>query len=70
MRGSLSSPANVRLKTEASSELLILPDGGILAHNLTPALAEILAELVPDDPELRQRASSRKRDVSWLCKKG
>ena len=38
-------------------ELLILSDGRILAHNLTPALASILQRLIPDDRDLRRRAA-------------
>lgn len=29
---------------ECSCELLILPDGGIITHNLTPAVAALLKE--------------------------
>jgi hypothetical protein len=39
-----------------SGELLILPDGRILAHNITPALARVLAELAPNDAGMRARA--------------
>lgn len=38
------------------AELLILPDGRILAHNLTPAVAKVLRELNPDDEQIKQRA--------------
>ena len=31
-------------RLECSCELLILPGGGIIAHNLTPAVAELLKE--------------------------
>jgi len=50
------------------SELLILPDGQILVHNLTPAFAGLLAGLNPDcepitsrithPPSLRSAAAS------------
>ena len=33
---------------ESVSELLILPDGRILVHNLTQPFAELLHELNPD----------------------
>jgi hypothetical protein len=39
-----------------SSELLILPDGRILAHNITPAMARVLAELNPADEVMNRRA--------------
>jgi hypothetical protein len=43
-----------------SSELLILPDGRILAHNITPVLARVLAELNPTDEAMNRRARRRK----------
>jgi len=39
-----------------SSELLIMPDGRILAHNITPEMARVLAELNPADEAMNQRA--------------
>jgi hypothetical protein len=52
-------PASAKAATpDASaslSDLLVLPDGNILAHNLTPALAELLKELNPGDEQLRRR---------------
>ena len=42
-------------KTELMSELLIMPDGKIYAHNLTPEMAAVLAELNPGDDEIKQR---------------
>ena len=42
------------------SELLILPDGRILVHNLTPAFADALAQLNPDDDQIRPRARQKK----------
>ena len=38
------------------SELLILPDGRILAHNITPKMARVLAELNPADEAMNRRA--------------
>ncbi|RRJ98367.1 hypothetical protein Ga0100230_008065 [Opitutaceae bacterium TAV3] len=38
------------------AELLILPDGRILAHNITPALAAVLSQLAPHDTAMRHRA--------------
>jgi hypothetical protein len=40
------------------SEILLRPDGRLLVHNLTPAMAALLAELCPDDEALRHRAPS------------
>ncbi len=47
-----------------SAELLLLPDGRILAHNLTPAVAALLARLDPADEAMRQRAASRPLPLS------
>ncbi len=38
------------------TELLIMPDGQILVHNLTPAFAGLLKELNPDDEQIRLRS--------------
>ena len=38
---------------------MILPDGRILAHNLTPGLARLLAKLNPRDAAMRRRARSQ-----------
>lgn len=38
-------------------ELLLLPDGRILVHNLTPAFARVLAALNPADRQLGPRAA-------------
>ena len=45
-----------RIKPQATAELRILPEGRVLANNLTPALAGVLAGLNPVDAVLRQRA--------------
>jgi hypothetical protein len=45
-------------------ELFILPDGTILGHNLTPAMAAILSKLNPADRAMQQRSRRRKRPVS------
>ena len=48
-----------------STELLILPDGKVLVHNLTPAFAGLLGQLNPDDPRfgLRTRAGARRPEA-------
>jgi hypothetical protein len=38
------------------SEILILADGRILAHNITPVMANVLAELNPADIAMNRRA--------------
>ena len=45
--------------TGTVSELLVWPDGRIFAHNITPELAALLADLDPNDPWMRARAESR-----------
>jgi len=40
---------------EAVTRLLLLPDGRVLAHNLTPCMAQILQQLAPGDSILEQR---------------
>jgi len=39
------------------TELLLLPDGQILVHNLTPAFAQLLSELNPNDQEMLSRVT-------------
>jgi len=43
-------------QADTSEEILILTDGRILAHNLTPDLAAVLRELNPNDEPMRRRA--------------
>lgn len=44
------------MRNASSQDILILADGRILAHNLTPAMAAVLRELNPDDQRMRQRS--------------
>ncbi len=44
-----------------STELLILPDGRILVHNLTPAFANLLHELNPDEEQIATRTHHASR---------
>jgi hypothetical protein len=46
------------------TELLIQVDGTVLAHNLTPAMAELLIALNPSDEPMKQRASAIKSQSS------
>ena len=43
------------------SEILILPNGKILAHNMTPEMAAILSELDPKNEAMKKRATKRNR---------
>lgn len=49
------------------SELLILGDGRVLGHNLTPEFTALLAAICPSDPHLRRRqtiAAARRHHAS------
>jgi hypothetical protein len=39
------------------SEILVLPDGRIFAHNISRVMAKVLAELNPADKAMRERAN-------------
>lgn len=39
-----------------TTELLLLPDGQILVHNLTPAFADLLKAFNPNDRQIAARA--------------
>ena len=41
---------------EDTTEFLILADGRLMVHNITPTMAAILSELNPNDELMRQRA--------------
>jgi len=43
------------------TDLLILPDGQVLVHNLTPAMAALLHELNPLDRSMIDRAMVARR---------
>jgi len=47
-----------------TTELLLLPNGQVLVHNLTPTMAALLAELNPADESMRARASGQRSVVS------
>ena len=55
MRRKTASKAEA-LTGEPTSEVLILPDGRILAHNISPVMARVLAKLDPADETMKQRA--------------
>ena len=48
---------------DSVSEILILPDGKILAHNVSVAMAGVLAELDPTDAEMSWRANRLKHEL-------
>jgi hypothetical protein len=45
-------------KPSLTTELLIMPDGRILVHNLTQPFAELLKELNPADEQISPRAAA------------
>src|SRR5215471_8318547 len=46
---------------DAAVDLLILSDGTILIHNLTPAMAAILNKVNPQDKTIQRRAFAKRR---------
>jgi hypothetical protein len=48
----------------STTELLIQADGTVFAHNLTPAMAELLSTLNPSDKPMKQRACAIKPQSS------
>src|ERR1039457_2531753 len=52
---------NQDVETPLTTELLILPDGQILVHNLTQPFAELLKTLNPDDEQISSRAADTGR---------
>ena len=46
---------------ECTSELLILPDGQVLVHNLTPVFAQLLLELNPACDAIAARVAPNER---------
>jgi|KBSMisStaDraftv2_1062788.scaffolds.fasta_scaffold263610_3 hypothetical protein len=60
MKSAQQPPAPPTLSSDVDTitRLLILPDGRVLAHNLTPWMAQILHELAPGDSILEQRQRS------------
>jgi len=46
----------------ATSEMLLLPDGRLLVHNLTPDLAALLSRLNPDDTQIARRTEHPRRN--------
>jgi hypothetical protein len=59
MRAKIASGIAESNTMGSTSELLILPDGKILVHNLTPAFASVLSELNPADEQIQPRTAAR-----------
>ncbi len=62
----LTETSNVKARTaeDLFCDLLVLSDGTILAHNLTPAMAKALQALNPIDETMKQRASRSSKETS------
>lgn len=59
----MNDAARMRRKS-AETELLILPDGRVLVHNLTSMVAAALAQLEPNDKLITRRAFRDQTDGS------
>jgi hypothetical protein len=57
-------PSDQPQNVPATTEMLILPDGKILVHNLTPEVAALLVELNPQDALMRERAQPAGQSLS------
>ena len=60
-----SNPQNGN-EVALTSEILIMPDGRVLAHNLTPVFTAILSELNPDDSQFSPRRKQTKNN-DYAC---
>ncbi len=49
-----------RSRRALTSDLLILEDGTLLAHNLTPAIAEVLRKVSPRDERLQLHKTAKR----------
>jgi hypothetical protein len=47
----------MNVKPHTESCLLVLPDGRLLARNVTPELSELLQALQPENPDLALRTA-------------
>jgi hypothetical protein len=64
MKPKISRGQEDMMRNASSHEILILTDGRVLTHNLTPAVAAVLRELNPDDEPMRQRAQDLESEPS------
>ena len=54
----LERTANAQRCQDLVSEMLILPDGRVLVHNLTPTFAALLGELNPNCEQITSRTTN------------
>jgi hypothetical protein len=64
MKSKINHTLGEKAQKTSSVEILILADGRILAHNLTPDMAAALRHLNPDDKPMQQRAGISKEKRS------
>jgi hypothetical protein len=66
MKSAQQQPAVEPLSGDAETvtRLLLLPDGRVLAHNLTPWMAQILQQLAPGDLILEQRQGRLRQRIA------
>lgn len=48
-----------RQPSASVEDILILSDGKIMAHNLSPRMAALLSELSPNDKAMRRRSGAK-----------
>ena len=53
-----------RIRRAVATDILILSDGTVLAHNLTPGMAKVLHELNPKDKAIKARAGRRGKKLT------
>jgi hypothetical protein len=53
------TPSLLDTRGFAETQFLVLPDGRVLVHNLTPAMAQVLHKLDPQNLALQERALLR-----------
>lgn len=64
MKSKINRTQGKKVRNTSSQEILILTDGRILTHNLTPAMATVLRELNPNDEPMQQRARELEHGLS------
>jgi len=57
-------PAGPESASDALCDLLILSDGTVLVHNLTPAMAAVLNEINPEDAAIHRRVPAAGEAIS------
>jgi len=56
--------ANGGFRAPLATDLLILCDGTVLAHNLTPGMAEVLHQINPEDQTMRRRVLTARKPAA------